>query len=462
MSPKGGSGGGLKRLCAKTASAKSSSGKPAKRCNKQGRDATKASSGSSAPARSGQVLKCLKCNGLSSQRKWFRSTPGKGSDELPLGTACFECGSVHREGFSHMSWEDFCEAAQKDLKGAVDEAVVLRSGNGTPSFLPANVETTRDVSIEIRTPVQIVTAAQLRAAFGRSKLPAHMKSVPTLNLPLRGDEAASGSSGSGATERVFCFSDPKEPYRTAVIVERIGVSSRTPQLRQQLWGGQADALVESLAAKQASSSHSGSIQEAKKLQTLEQFVEERGGKLNKKKGGQARSSKAKGSKGDGSDGDGGVSASQGASDDDGKEGSAEDDEGECSDEGGEDDDDGDDDQDSDDAQSMSFGKLGAASVKATPNKPKTARPPSPGTERSTKSKGRGSCASPSGTRSVTETCADGDENLEGTIVGLWSASGSWMLQRGRGDITRLVLMIHLIPRSSTPVPKGYCFEKGGP
>lgn len=230
----------------------------------------------SSAAKVGAVVKCRRCNCLSSQRRWYetvQTVDKKGvTREQASGTACFECGALHAEGFNHLTWKDFCDQAQSSLREAAEEASVVKSG-GQPTFERSEVASVREIFLELRTPVQVLDAAQVRGVLGRSRLPAHLKSVPTLQTPT---SAGSSDSGSNGVERVYCFADPKEPYRTATLVERIGATTTRPEMRTQLWQGQADAMLRVVASKQSEEHHTSSIIKAKRLPTLKAFLSDKG------------------------------------------------------------------------------------------------------------------------------------------------------------------------------------------
>lgn len=236
----------------------------------------------------GSVMKCCRCNGLSTQKRWFRTTSvvdkrGTKHDHA-MGPACFECGTIHEEFFNHLGWEAFCEACQGPLLTSFEEAKLVNAG-AEPTCTDISVNSACEVFVEVRSPVQILNEQELKKALGVTRLPQHLKSVPTLNLP----KAAPGESQDDTTEdeKVYCFLDPQQSYRTACITQRFGCTMTTSRLPRQMWEGQASAQLSTLVAADEEKYQTDMVLGKKKdLKLLSDFVDERVNK-SKKKGGAA-------------------------------------------------------------------------------------------------------------------------------------------------------------------------------
>lgn len=105
-------------------------------------------------------------------------------------------GNSPAAAFEFLSFQEFPQQSQSELKEAADEALDVKSGKAA-TFTQSEVQTTREISLELRTPIQILTAAELKSAMGRNRLPTHMNSVPTLELPAK----PGGKNNSG--DKVF-------------------------------------------------------------------------------------------------------------------------------------------------------------------------------------------------------------------------------------------------------------------
>ena len=82
----------------------------------------------------------------------------------------------------------------------------LRSAGGCAAMSernPEQVTRLQNIGLEIRTPMQILTARELRDALGKDRLPRHMRSIPTLEIekmPSNMKDIMKGDDGSGTGE----------------------------------------------------------------------------------------------------------------------------------------------------------------------------------------------------------------------------------------------------------------------
>ena len=196
-----------------------------------------AAASSSTKLRPGQVLKCLRCKGISSSKRWFETAmmTVKHGDPLEQAVAdkCLDCGTLHKDGFGHLSWEEFAQRPLDDME--VREAEVVARG-GEPSFMPAKVADESRIFLEVRHPVQVLNDTELKKAMGLQRLTKHMKSVPHIvvprlvptksKTPQQPKEGCTDddSEGNSATERLWCFADPRQRFRTGSIVQIIGAT----------------------------------------------------------------------------------------------------------------------------------------------------------------------------------------------------------------------------------------------
>ena len=183
--------------------------------------------------------------------------------------------SVHRDGFSHMPWTVFAEKAQNELKTAAEETSAAQRGKG-PELPETHVDDTHEVFIEVRNPVQILNQEELIKACGKTRLPSHLKSIPTLTVP-KFDDASPCGVVPNEFEKVWCFQDPSNPYRSASIVHRFGVGLTKSHLSTQMWTGHAQSRFFAAVEEQANKFSADAILEAKtSLALLDEFLEERG------------------------------------------------------------------------------------------------------------------------------------------------------------------------------------------
>ena len=73
--------------------------------------------------------------------------------------------------------------------------------------------------LELRMPVRVLTEAELRTSLSLSRLPRHMKSIPTLSVPRQPatvEESIAVDNGSQLTEQVLCCATQCALYKHSV------------------------------------------------------------------------------------------------------------------------------------------------------------------------------------------------------------------------------------------------------
>ena len=165
-------------------------------------------------------------------------------------------------------------AAQSEgFRGVVKLARAARA-TGQPLYPPQEVEEETSRHLEIRQSAQILNEDELRKALGMKRLPAHMKSIPSLTIER---ERGKGDAAEGGSEVVYCFSDPAQPYRTATLVTKQGYACKKNHINKHLWADQGNEMLSAFLQRQAESTGEGVLRvtEAVKLQSLESFVAEK-------------------------------------------------------------------------------------------------------------------------------------------------------------------------------------------
>ena len=148
-----------------------------------------------------------------------------------MGGQCEECFAVWSDAFHWMEWAAFCaQATQNEAFRGVVKLTKSARTVGQPLYPQQTVEEERSRHLEIRQAAQILNEDELRKALGGMKrLPAHMKSIPTLTIQ-RERESDGTVLQDGASEVVYCFQDPTRPYRTATLVTKLGFACKTDHM----------------------------------------------------------------------------------------------------------------------------------------------------------------------------------------------------------------------------------------
>lgn len=210
-------------------------------------------------AKLGAVVKCARCGVLSSHAPWHQTeqlVDKRGaSRDVPVGTACQPCGSNHEEGFGYMQWEKYAKDYNENaiFKQRVDESERVSRG-GPKSFEDNFVAKKATVELEVRTPVVMLTEADLKKEMTWNRLPKNLNSIPQIKVPKK--DALLGSTATEDDEQdnfetFFCFRDPSKPYREGSLVERFGVSISQKAIGKQIWSGQGQAVASNLVMDQS-------------------------------------------------------------------------------------------------------------------------------------------------------------------------------------------------------------------
>ena len=166
-----------------------------------------------------------------------------------------------------MDWVYFATHSDEELKASVAEAQEALQ-TGVVQCLPSSVSDTSSFDVEVRTNVVILTEAELARETSKPKLPKYMKSVPTLTL------RKPTANGQVEEETVYAFCDPSQPFRTASLVQRHGVSCGQQRLGKQVWANQGQSLFSSIASKIGEENKL--VHERKGLLSLTEWLDERG------------------------------------------------------------------------------------------------------------------------------------------------------------------------------------------
>ena len=142
--------------------------------------------------------------------------------------------------------------------------------------------------LELRNPVQVLSAKELKKALCATRLPKHMKSIPKIKAPKNSmlkkgakQKQATGKANDdddesdGAFDTLLCFADPQQPYRIGSLVQAFGAGSSSDQMPKQLWDGQAAAVLQQVVAQQTADMRTEVVMEGRQLPTLDEFLEQK-------------------------------------------------------------------------------------------------------------------------------------------------------------------------------------------
>ena len=159
---------------------------------------------------------------------WFQHTSVHNSDgtvmKVPEGAKCDDCGHVHSQGFSWMTWTEFSKKFWNDsnFKKAVVEGVQNRNTGGG-NFPQQSVGKVFVQFLELRQPARVLNAEELKRALGMNRLPKYMKSVPNIKVPHTpqlGEDISINTKDRG--QELFAFQDPNSSHRVAELVTVYG------------------------------------------------------------------------------------------------------------------------------------------------------------------------------------------------------------------------------------------------
>jgi hypothetical protein len=249
----------------------------AKRAKGSSEDASKRGKGSSEDAskrgKAKAAEKCDCCKQLSTEKMWFKTVELSNNAHGPVGSACRDCGSVHRTGFDWLPWPEFCER-YKATEGFKDVVLgAIRALHGDAQFPPQQVKRKIGSFLEVRQPAIVLTERQLCKALCTSKLPKHMKSIPQLRVP-RVASCTADIDGDMVEEEVFAFKDPSRPYRCVDMVTVLGFEHTKDQMERQVWEQQGQALVQGRMHAESVRSNACALEAGSKmkLKLLEDFL----------------------------------------------------------------------------------------------------------------------------------------------------------------------------------------------
>ena len=103
----------------------------------------------------------------------------------PTGSACFDCGDLHHEGFGRLTFAEFavkCDT-DKDLQNAVMQAESSKRG-APQSWVAGECFDWESEVVDVRQSCQILNEEELRKAMKVAKLPKNMKSIPSMKVPM--------------------------------------------------------------------------------------------------------------------------------------------------------------------------------------------------------------------------------------------------------------------------------------
>ena len=153
----------------------------------------------------GSVCKCARCKKLSSDKDWFDHR-AQGSESVPHGDACRECGELHKDAFAHMTFHDWAKECTTDptLKAQVDIATQVKRGE-TPSWLAAVLEKTTKEEVTVEHSCLVLSEAELCKVVKKARLPKRLKTVPMVEIPLDMAKCKARGVPAGTLETCFCF-----------------------------------------------------------------------------------------------------------------------------------------------------------------------------------------------------------------------------------------------------------------
>ena len=229
------------------------------------------------------AYKCRRCNRLPDGKAggWYATTQhydrksGKAID-MPTGDKCAQCGDLHARGFSHMSWESFCDlCSEAEFSTCVEEASETQHGKKR-EFATATVTRGEGVFLEVSSTALVLNERELRTVMKVHRLPKAMKSIPTVKLLSHSSKPGERASGKRKLEELYCFQDPKNPYRTARVVQRIAMSTEEPIMKERLWESQPQAVMSQCVEEQfAETQCEKIIKQHKHLKSLQGWIRER-------------------------------------------------------------------------------------------------------------------------------------------------------------------------------------------
>ncbi|CAK0844862.1 unnamed protein product, partial [Prorocentrum cordatum] len=139
----------------------------------------------------------------------------------------------------------------------------------------SQVHKTASTTLELKTPVVVLTAKDLMREMEWQRLPKHIKSITTVKMPKQSMMIPSSSAGSASRadyDELFCFRDPSRPFREGNLVQTIGVSIEQSALAEQFWGGQACKMAEETSRElDVQLGLNGVADTYRTMQTLDEF-----------------------------------------------------------------------------------------------------------------------------------------------------------------------------------------------
>ena len=196
--------------------------------------------------------------------------------KVPEEAKCDDCGHVHSQGFSWMTWIEFCKRYWNDgsFQKAVAEGVQNKNAGGG-NFPEQSVGKVFMQFLEIRQPARMLNFGDLSKAWRTNRLPKHMKSVPRItipNTPQSGEEISINTKDR--RQELFAFQDPSSSHRVAELVTMHGWEHKVEQMPTQLWEKQGEAMVHAKYMRQMKDTNTKVLHAGEKcpLTSLDGFI----------------------------------------------------------------------------------------------------------------------------------------------------------------------------------------------
>ena len=141
--------------------------------------------------------------------------------------------------FSWLSWDTYCSEHQKNpaFKKTVAAAEASKGDADT------SVKSLMIARVEISTSAVVLSESELLKELGLARLPPHMRSIPTLEVPCVHSSDMSAAAAEKTTETVYCFRDEQQPHRVAKLIYATGADASTVTMKAEFYRGQKVAML---------------------------------------------------------------------------------------------------------------------------------------------------------------------------------------------------------------------------
>lgn len=145
---------------------------------------------------------------------------------VPIDDKCEECWLL-KGAYPSLEWDQLCRSVHADENFADDVAATrqVMAGTKPKAFLPEHVVMDEGTEISIERSTIVLNERELRHVSELARLPkAHTNALPQL--------VVESEDKPGENEIVYCFLDPDQPYRKAVVRTRYAVTKSTVQMSE--------------------------------------------------------------------------------------------------------------------------------------------------------------------------------------------------------------------------------------